>query len=116
VTGKEMEQLGLDTHLGSQPMGELTYGALGAVPMIVAFWPVLFGGAYAITKRREAMCRAEADNAVKNAKNDVVAAVDAAVRKIEETEGPAAAERARRAMTDALEAREAKADRHGENS
>lgn len=116
VTGKEMEQLGLDTHLGTQPMGELTYGALGAVPMIVAFWPVLFGGAYAITKRREAMYKAEAGKAREQARNDVVAAVDAAVRKIEETEGPAAAERARRAMTDALEAREGSAGRHGEDS
>ena len=37
----------MDTHLGTQPMSEYTYGALGAVPMIVAFWPVVFGGAYA---------------------------------------------------------------------
>ena len=39
-------------------MGELTYGALGAVPMIIAFWPILFGGAYGMTKRREAMSKA----------------------------------------------------------
>ena len=32
------KQLGLDTHLGTQPMGELTYGALGTVPMIVAYF------------------------------------------------------------------------------
>ncbi len=113
VTGSEMEQMGLDAHLGSQPMGELTYGALGAVPMIVAFWPVVFGGAYAITKRREAMNRAAAEAAVNDARNDVAAAVDAAVRKIEETEGQAAADRARRAMTEALKAREEEA--HGGN-
>lgn len=115
VTGKEMEQLGLDTHLGNQPMAELTYGALGAVPMIVAFWPVLFGGAYAITKRREAINRAEAEKAVQDAKNDLTAAVDAAVRKIEETEGPGAAERARRAMTEALKNRENAGASHGED-
>ena len=47
----------------------------------------------------------------------VAAAVDAAVRKIEETEGEGAAERARRAMTEALKAREAEAacSKHGED-
>ena len=106
VTGRQLKQLGLDTELGNQPMAEFTYGALGAVPMIVAFWPVLFGGAYAITKRREAMHKAEADAAAQKARENVKAAVAAAVRKIEETEGPAAAERARAAMTDALKAAE----------
>lgn len=62
-----MKQLGLDTHLGSQPMGELTYGALGAVPMIVAFWPVVFGGAYAMTKRKEADHKKELEEARKGA-------------------------------------------------
>lgn len=107
ITGTEMTQMGLDPHLGNQPMAEYTYGALGAVPMIVAFWPVLFGGAYAITKRREAINKAERDKATQDAHDDVVAAVDAAVRKIEETDGPGAADRARRAMTEALKAREA---------
>lgn len=106
VNGSPMQQLGLDTHLGTQPMGELTYGALGAVPMIVAFWPVLFGGAYAMTKRREAMHKAEMEKNNQAAKDNVTAALEAAVRKIEETEGPAAAERARKAMTEALQASE----------
>lgn len=116
--GHTLEQLGLNTHLGNRPMGELTYGALGAVPMIVAFWPVLFGGAYAITKRREAMAKQAQEDVVREAHEDVVAAVDAAVRKLEETEGPGAAERARRAMTEALKAREAEAAhaKHGEDS
>lgn len=116
--GPDLKQLGLNTHLGKQPMGELTYGALGAVPMIVAFWPVLFGGAYAISKRREAAHKAEQDKVVAQAKEDVTAAVDAAVRKIEETQGPGAADTARRAMAEALKAREAKTahpDGHGED-
>ena len=115
LASPDLKQLGLDTHLGNRPMGELTYGALGAVPMIVAFWPVLFGGAYAMTKRREAMSKLEQDKMAKEAKEDVAAAVDAAVRKIEETEGEGAAERARRAMTEALKAREAEAacSKHG---
>jgi len=110
------KQLGLDTHLGTQPMGELTYGALGTVPMIVAFWPVLFGGAYAITKRRESIYKAEQEKHAKEAREDVAAAVDAAVRKIEETQGPGAADTARRAMTEALKAREvAGSQEHGED-
>lgn len=117
MASPDLKQLGLDTHLGNRPMGELTYGALGAVPMIVAFWPVLFGGAYAMTKRREAMSKLEQDKMAKEAREDVAAAVDAAVRKIEETEGEGAAERARRAMTEALKAREAEAacSKHGED-
>ena len=115
LAGDELKQLGLDTHLGNRPMGELTYGALGAVPMIVAFWPVLFGGAYVISKRREAMYKAEADEKTKEAREDVAAAVDAAVRKIEETQGPGAADTARRAMTEALKARETASTGHGED-
>ena len=112
----EFKQLGLDKHLGNQPMGELTYGALGAVPMIVAFWPVLFGGAYAISKRREARYQAEKKAHVEATRNDLAAAVDAAVRKIEETQGPGAADAARRAMTEALKAREAASvAEHGED-
>lgn len=47
-----------------------------------------------MTKRREAMSKLEQDKMAKEAKEDVAAAVDAAVRKIEETEGEGAAERA----------------------
>ncbi|GHU92267.1 hypothetical protein AGMMS49974_03570 [Deltaproteobacteria bacterium] len=107
ASGHEFADLGLDTHLGNRPIGELTYGALSAVPMIVAFWPVLFGGAYAMTKRREVMHNAEQEAIVREAGEDVAAAVDAAVRKIEETQGRSAADTARTAMADALKAREA---------
>ena len=63
--GHTFKELGLDTHLGNRPMGELTYGALGAVPMIIAFWPILFGGAYGMTKRREAMSKAAQEKGLK---------------------------------------------------
>ncbi|MDR1855539.1 MAG: 4Fe-4S dicluster domain-containing protein [Desulfovibrio sp.] len=103
----EMKALGLDTQIGNRPVAELTYGALGAVPMIVAFWPVLFGGAYAMTKRKEAIHKAEQEAVEKQAKDDVTTALDAAVRKIEETQGQPAADAARKAMTEALKSREA---------
>jgi Fe-S-cluster-containing dehydrogenase component len=117
-TGHEFKALGLDTHLGNRPMGELTAGALGSVPMIVAFWPVLFGGAYAISKRREAMHKAETEAVVKEAKEDMANAMDAAVRKIAETQGPGAADAARQAMADVLKTREeacARCGHHGED-
>ena len=116
LAAPELKQIGLDTHLGNQPMGELTYGALGAVPMIVSFWPVLFGGAWAMTKRREAMHKAEQEKTVREAREDVTAAVDAVVRKIQETEGDGAADRARKAMAEALKAREDAAAKHGEDA
>ena len=105
--GHTFKELGLDTHLGNRPMGELTYGALGAVPMIIAFWPILFGGAYGMTKRREAMSKAAQEKTVQTAKEDVTAAMDAAVRSIEQNQGPVAADEARKAMIEALKAREA---------
>lgn len=102
VSSPELAQLGLDAHLGNQPMAEYTYGALGSVPMIVAFWPVLFGGAYAMTKRREAVAKAEEEKAVADLQKNMADAIEAAVKKIEETEGPEAAAKARAAMTEAL--------------
>lgn len=115
LAAPELKQLGLDSHLGNQPMGELTYGALGVVPMIVAFWPVLFGGAYAMTKRKEAIHKQELEKTVREAREDVAAAVNAAVRTIQETEGEGAADRARQAMAEALKARETAA-KHGEDA
>jgi hypothetical protein len=116
--GHEFKTLGLDTHLGNRPMGELTAGALGAVPMIVAFWPVLFGGAYAVSKRREAMHQAETESIINDGKKDMTEAFDAAVRKIAERQGSGAADTARQAMTEVLKAREeacSNCGHHGED-
>lgn len=95
-----MKKVGLDTHLGVQPMGELTYGALGTVPMIISFWPVIFGGAYGMTKRREAIAKANKEQAVAAERQKTI---DAAVACIEKEQGKEAAEKARAAMTAALE-------------
>lgn len=109
--GSQMKQLGLDTHLGNQPMAELTYGALGAVPMIVAFWPVLFGGAYAITKCREARTREEEEKMAQECEQNLNEVMKSALRQIEEKDGKDAAERARTAMLAVLEAK--RQNRHG---
>lgn len=107
VTGHEMTQLGLDPELGNQPMAELTYGALGSVPMIVAFWPVLFGGAYAITKAREARNREDTENALRKTEEEMRAAMEAALDKIAKTQGQEAADQARKMMEDAMAAKKA---------
>lgn len=99
AAGPLMHKVGLDTHLGTQPMGELTYGALGTVPMIISFWPVIFGGAYGMTKRREAIEKANRQQAVADERQK---AVDCAVQLIEKEQGKEAADKAREAMNRAL--------------
>jgi len=59
VSGAPFSQVGLDESVINRPYAELTAGALGAVPMIIGIWPVLLGGAYMISKRREAIAREE---------------------------------------------------------
>lgn len=90
---------GLDTSLGNQPMGELTYGALGTVPMIIAFWPVIFGGAYGMTKRREAINKAKRLEAMAAEREKVMETV---VGCIEKEQGKEAADKARETLTAAL--------------
>lgn len=60
--------------LNKTSIPELTSGALSAPPMVAGLWPVLLGGAYAITKRRNKVADMEQDEAVASA----VAATEAA--------------------------------------
>lgn len=53
ISGGTPSTVGLAENLGEKPAADYTSGALGAVPMVVGLWPVLLGGAYAITKRKE---------------------------------------------------------------
>lgn len=67
ISGASFTAVGLDEHLGTQAAGEYTKGVLGAVPMVVGIWPVLLGGAYAITKRKEQVAAEEQAEAVRHA-------------------------------------------------
>lgn len=100
LSGVQPDLLGQDTHLGNRPMGELTAGALGAVPMIIGFWPVLFAGMYGISKMKDAAAKKEQEEAVAKAQ----AAFEAAVAKIEAEQGPEAAEKMRAALAEAQKA------------
>lgn len=58
------DEVGLRTDLGTTPAIKFTSGALGAVPIISAFWPVLLVGAYGIAKRKEKIAKEERDKYV----------------------------------------------------
>jgi len=58
------EEVGMRMDLGNVPAIKFTSGALGAVPIISAFWPVLLVGAYAVAKRKEKIAREDRDKFV----------------------------------------------------
>ncbi|WP_045221454.1 sulfate respiration complex iron-sulfur protein HmcB [Desulfonatronum thioautotrophicum] len=64
ISGTPFRQVGLREDLGTKSAPELTAGALAAVPVVVAVWPVLLGGIYAINKRKEKIAAQEQKQAV----------------------------------------------------
>ncbi|RJR42422.1 MAG: 4Fe-4S dicluster domain-containing protein [Desulfobacteraceae bacterium] len=59
--------LGMREDLGNTPAPELTAGALGTVPVVVALWPVLLVGIRAMTNRKEKIAKEELEQAVSTA-------------------------------------------------
>ncbi len=57
-------EIGMRMDLGTDPAGNYTSGALGGVPIITAFWPVLLVGAYAIARRKDKVAKEERDQYV----------------------------------------------------
>ncbi len=64
ISGVPFEEIGMRMDLGNTPAGNYTSGALGGVPLIASFWPVLLMGAYAISKRKAKIAREERDRFV----------------------------------------------------
>ncbi len=64
LSGVPFKALGMREDLGVTPAPELTSGALGAVPIIAAVWPVLLTGIYAISKRKDKVAHEEQVQAV----------------------------------------------------
>jgi len=83
ISGASFSQVGLDESVINRPYAELTAGALGAVPMVVGVWPVLLGGAYMISKRREAVAKEEIHEAEEKARTEATEAADAKMAKAE---------------------------------
>ena len=91
---------------------ELTSGALGSVAMVAGIWPVLLGGAYAISKRRTKMAEEDARKAVKsavdNVRSDAEKKLETALAKAEKDKEAAIAQEVKKAREAAIKETEAK--------
>jgi len=67
LSGVPYTKIDLRTDLGTTPAPEFTSGALAMVPMVIGLWPVLLGGIYKITQRKEKIADAERRQEVANA-------------------------------------------------
>jgi len=81
LSGIPFKEVGMREDLGIKPAPELTYGALSAVPIVVALWPVLLTGIYAVNKRKDKISKQEKEEAVSSA---VEAAVSVADKKLKD--------------------------------
>jgi len=95
ITGAPFESIDMRTDLGITPAPEFTSGALAMVPMVIGIWPVLLGGIYAISKRKEIISRREKESAVENAVSETKADAD--------TKAKAAAERFKKEKESAID-------------
>ena len=67
ISGEPFSEIGMREDLGTKSAPELTAGALASVPIVVGLWPVLLGGIYAVSKRKDKIANEEKVMAVKNA-------------------------------------------------
>ena len=67
LSGVPFRALGMREDLGVVPAPELTSGALAAVPLVAATWPVLLTGIYTISRRKDKVAREEMAQAVAKA-------------------------------------------------
>jgi formate dehydrogenase iron-sulfur subunit len=95
------EKLEMRTDLGDVPAPELTSGALGTVPMVVALWPLLLLGIQAIAKRKDKIGKEELEQ--------VVAETVARVKAEGDTKLAQALEKAAKEKKSAIEAEVKKA-------
>ncbi|MDX9788761.1 MAG: 4Fe-4S dicluster domain-containing protein [Desulfobacterales bacterium] len=110
LSGVPFKDLGMREDLGTKAAGELTAGALGAVPIVVGLWPVLLTGIYAVTKRKEKIAQEEREAAVANAVNETQAAADkqmmTAQEKAEKEKAAAIEKAVKQALAEAAKAQE----------
>ncbi|HIU17680.1 MAG TPA: 4Fe-4S dicluster domain-containing protein [Candidatus Avidesulfovibrio excrementigallinarum] len=108
ISNVRFEEVGLREDLGSKAAGEYTAGILGVVPMVVGFWPVLLGGAYFITKRKEEIAAEEQAEAVASAIATERERCETAAKQASDKAAKAAAKELEKAVETAKkEAREA---------
>ncbi|MCL4502134.1 MAG: 4Fe-4S binding protein [Deltaproteobacteria bacterium] len=81
LSGVPFSAIGMREDLGTTPAPELTSGALAAVPIVAAVWPVLLTGIYAINRRRDKIARQETAQAVSKAVSQAQAEAEAKLKK-----------------------------------
>lgn len=59
LSGVPFEEVGFDTHLGTQPILNYVKDFLAIVPMVLCIWPALFTGFHLLANRKEAKKSAE---------------------------------------------------------
>lgn len=64
ISGTSFSEIGMREDLGTQTASSFTAGPLAAVPAVVALWPVLLTGIYAISKRKDKIADEERIHAV----------------------------------------------------
>jgi len=64
ISSLPFSQIGMREDLGVQAASSYTAGPLAAVPVVVALWPVLLTGIYAISKRKDKIADAERVDAI----------------------------------------------------
>lgn len=110
LSGVSFSDIGMREDLGNKAAGELTAGALGAVPIVVGLWPVLLTGIYAVSKRKEKVAQEETQNAVTEAVEKTQAAADSklasAMVKNEKDKATAIDKAVKQALAEAAKARE----------
>jgi len=105
ITGAPFDEIGLRTDLGVTPAPELTSGALAMVPMVVGMWPVLLGGIYLISKRKEKIAHqekvSEVEKAIKETQAEADAKLKAATEKAQKDKETAIEKAVKKALDDA---------------
>ena len=115
--------------LGKTSAPELTSGALGSVAMVAGIWPVLLGGAYFISKRREKQAEEERIEAVNEAvaetRGEAESKLQASLAKAEKDKEATVAREVKKAREEAIKEMEEKnaapadgddADKSGEDA
>jgi len=96
------EKAGMRMDLGTTPAPALTAGALSAVPMIAALWPVLLGGVYLMSTRRDKEAHKEKEEALKAVTEKEKAAAKAALKKASDDAAKAQQKAVEKAVKEAL--------------
>jgi formate dehydrogenase iron-sulfur subunit len=111
ISGQPYKEIGMREDLGITPAPEFTSGALAAVPMVAALWPVLLTGIYAISKRKEKIANQEkeqaVDKAIQKTNEDADKKLELALKKANEA--------ADKKLQKALKEAEADKDKNKEN-